>query len=154
MSTSLAMNESRTWESLSKVDRFVRIHFLFFTCLWPLLGAISVKPDLSIGELSALMVAALAYHLYAFVLNDVIDLPIDRTQPLMPYRELPGQVTKLPPFGQDEGQPWGRIQWQDRLRGSDQQVSPAIAVQVGQRRALSDSSAHESGGHHNGGIEE
>ena len=82
MSTSLAMNESRTWESLSKVDRFVRIHFLFFTCLWPLLGAISVKPDLSIGELSALMVAALAYHLYAFVLNDVIDLPIDRTQPL------------------------------------------------------------------------
>jgi NADH-quinone oxidoreductase subunit C len=73
------------------------------------------------------------------------DYPIDRTQPLMPYRELPGQVTKLPPFGQDEGQPWGRIQWQDRLRGTDQQVSPAIAVQVGQKRALSDSSAHEDG---------
>ena len=81
------------------------------------------------------------------------DYPIDRTQPLMPYRELPGQVTKLPPFGQDEGQPWGRIQWQERLQGKDQQVSPAIAVQVGQRRALSDSSAHESGALENG-VEE
>jgi NADH-quinone oxidoreductase subunit C len=73
------------------------------------------------------------------------DYPIDRTQPLVPYRELPETVTKLPPFGQDEGQPWGRIQWQERLRGRDQQVSPAIAVQVGQRNALSETSAHETG---------
>jgi NADH-quinone oxidoreductase subunit C len=73
------------------------------------------------------------------------DYPIDRTQPLVPYRELPGNVTKLPPFGQDEGQPWTRIQWQERLRGRDQQVSPAIAVQVGQRQALSETSARETG---------
>ena len=73
------------------------------------------------------------------------DYPIDRTQPLVPYRELPGSVTKLPPFGQDEGQPWGRIQWQDRLRGGDRQVSPAIAVQVGQRRTISESSVDEEG---------
>jgi NADH-quinone oxidoreductase subunit C len=73
------------------------------------------------------------------------DYPIDRTQPLVPYRELPDQVTKLPPFGQDEGQPWGRIRWQERLRGADQQVSPAIAVQVGQKHALSETSAHERG---------
>lgn len=73
------------------------------------------------------------------------DYPIDRTQPLVPYRELPGTVTKLPPFGQDEGQPWGRIQWQERLRGGDRQVSPAIAVQVGQRRSISESSANEDG---------
>lgn len=73
------------------------------------------------------------------------DYPIDRTQPLVPYRELPGQVTKLAPFGQDEGQPWSRIRWQDRLKGGDRQVSPAIAVQVGQKRALSESSAGEGG---------
>lgn len=73
------------------------------------------------------------------------DYPIDRTQPLVPYRELPGTVTKLPPFGQDEGQPWGRIQWQERLRGGDRQVSPAIAVQVGQRSTISASSANEEG---------
>jgi len=73
------------------------------------------------------------------------DYPIDRTQPLVPYRELPGQVTKLAPFGQDEGQPWGRIEWHNRLEGGDRQVSPAIAVQVGQKRALSETSAGEGG---------
>jgi NADH-quinone oxidoreductase subunit C len=73
------------------------------------------------------------------------DYPIDRTQPLVPYREVPEMVTKLPPFGPDEGQPWGRIQWQERLRGNDHQVSPAIAVQVGQRRSISESSAQGDG---------
>jgi NADH-quinone oxidoreductase subunit C len=73
------------------------------------------------------------------------DYPIDRTQPLIPYRQVDG-LTKLPPFGQDEGQPFGRIQWQQRLDGRDNQVSPAIAVQLGQKRALSDSSAHEGEG--------
>lgn len=72
------------------------------------------------------------------------DYPIERTQPLVRYREVEG-LTKLPPFGADEGQPWGRIQWQERLAGGDRQVSPAIAVQVGQKRALSESSAGETG---------
>jgi NADH-quinone oxidoreductase subunit C len=70
------------------------------------------------------------------------DYPIDRTQPLIPYREVEG-LSKLAPFGQDEGQPWGRIQWQERLAGRDTQVSPAIAVQQGQKRALSETSARE-----------
>jgi NADH-quinone oxidoreductase subunit C len=71
------------------------------------------------------------------------DYPIERTQPLVPYRQVEG-LTKLPPFGQDEGQPWARISWRERLGGGDNQVSPAIAVQVGQKRALSESSAHEA----------
>ncbi len=70
------------------------------------------------------------------------DYPIEKTQPLIPYRKVEG-LTKLPPFGQDEGQPWSRIHWAERLRGGDRQVSPAIAVQQGQKRALSDSSAVE-----------
>ncbi|MFW6050029.1 MAG: NADH-quinone oxidoreductase subunit C [Myxococcota bacterium] len=69
------------------------------------------------------------------------DYPIDRAQPLVPYRDVPG-IHKLPPFGIEEGQPWGRIDWQQRLEGADRQVSPAIAVQVGQRRQLSDSDAY------------
>jgi len=73
------------------------------------------------------------------------DYPIDRTQPLVPYREDGLVGSKLPPFGQDEGQPWTRINWQARLRGEDQQVSPAIALQQGQRKALSETSAHETG---------
>jgi len=68
------------------------------------------------------------------------DYPIDRTQPLVPYREV-DEIDKLPPFGIEEGQPFARIDWEARLVGRDDQVSPAIAVQQGQRRALSDSEA-------------
>jgi len=69
------------------------------------------------------------------------DYPIEKTQPLIAYRDTTAHVAKLPPFGADEGQPFGRIQWQERLKGRDQQVSPAIAVQTGQRQALSQTSA-------------
>lgn len=81
------------------------------------------------------------------------DYPIDRTQPLMPYREEGQFMSKLPPFGQDEGQPWTRINWAARLQGRDQQVSPAIALQQGQRRALSESDPNENGST-DAGVEE
>lgn len=64
------------------------------------------------------------------------DYPITKAQPLVPYREVEG-IEKLPPFGPDEGQPWGRIDWQARLEDEDYQVSPALGVQVGQRPMLS-----------------
>ncbi len=71
------------------------------------------------------------------------DYPIDRVQPLVPYRDVP-EVRKLAPFGIEEGQPFARIQWEERLAGRDEQVSPAIAVQVGQKRTLSDSEIAEA----------
>jgi NADH-quinone oxidoreductase subunit C len=70
------------------------------------------------------------------------DYPIDRAQPLVEYRTDEG-TTKLPPFGIDEGQPFARIDWEERLAGRDAQVSPSMAVQQGQARALSDSDAAE-----------
>jgi NADH-quinone oxidoreductase subunit C len=63
------------------------------------------------------------------------DYPIDKTQPLVPYRDV--GPSKLAPFGPDEGNPFGRIDWLARMAGRDLQVSPAIAVQQGQRPALS-----------------
>jgi NADH-quinone oxidoreductase subunit C len=68
------------------------------------------------------------------------DYPIDKTQPLVPYREET-DIQKLPPFGIEEGQPFARIDWEARLAGRDHQVSPSIGVQLGQRRTLSDSEA-------------
>ncbi len=68
------------------------------------------------------------------------DYPIDRAQPLVPYRAVE-EIDKLPPFGIEEGQPFARIDWEARLKGKDNQVSPSIGVQVGQRRTLSDSEA-------------
>jgi NADH-quinone oxidoreductase subunit C len=70
------------------------------------------------------------------------DYPIDKAQPLVPYREV-GDIEKLPPFGIEEGQPFARIDWESRLAGRDEQVSPSIGVQQGQRRSLSDSEAAE-----------
>jgi NADH-quinone oxidoreductase subunit C len=72
------------------------------------------------------------------------DYPISRTQPLIPYRDV--APAKLAPFGADMGQPFGRIDWLARLGGGNRQVSPAIAVQQGQRPALSDGTddGHES----------
>jgi NADH-quinone oxidoreductase subunit C len=66
------------------------------------------------------------------------DYPIQKTQPLVPYRDVP--AAKLAPFGEDMGSPFGRIDWLARLGGGDRQVSPAIAVQHGQSPALSASS--------------
>jgi NADH-quinone oxidoreductase subunit C len=63
------------------------------------------------------------------------DYPIQKTQPLVPYREVP--TAKLPPFGADIGEPFSRIDWLARLRGGNLQVSPAIGVQQGQKSALS-----------------
>jgi len=70
------------------------------------------------------------------------DYPIDKAQPLVPYREV-SDIEKLAPFGIEEGQPFARIDWESRLAGRDEQVSPAIGVQQGQRRSLSDSEAAE-----------
>jgi NADH-quinone oxidoreductase subunit C len=63
------------------------------------------------------------------------DYPIEKTQPLIPYRDV--GPSKLAPFGPDEGNPFGRIDWLARMAGRDLQVSPAIGVQQGQRPALS-----------------
>ncbi len=59
---------------------------------------------------------------------------------MVPYRDTE-EIDKLPPFGIEEGQPFARIDWEARLAGRDNQVSPAIGLQQGQRRTLSDSEA-------------
>jgi len=71
------------------------------------------------------------------------DYPIDRAQPLVEYRDVEN-VTKLPPFGIEEGQPFTRIDWEERLAGHAEPVSPSIAVQTGVRRTLSDSEIAEA----------
>jgi NADH-quinone oxidoreductase subunit C len=63
------------------------------------------------------------------------DYPIKKTQPLVQYRDVP--PAKLAPFGDDMGNPFGRIDWLARLGGGNRQVSPAIAEQQHQRPALS-----------------
>lgn len=70
------------------------------------------------------------------------DYPIERAQPLVAYRAQPG-LAKLPPFGADMGQPWGRIDWQNRLRGDEHPVSPTIAEQLERSQQLASKDAEE-----------
>ena len=58
------------------------------------------------------------------------DYCIDRTQPRLPYRQVEG-IDKIPPFGETEGKPWNRVDWNQRLTGRDYPVSPALCEQQG-----------------------
>jgi NADH-quinone oxidoreductase subunit C len=64
------------------------------------------------------------------------DYDIAKTQPLVPYRQVEG-IEKLPPFGADEGMPFGRTEWAQRIEGGDIPVSTGIGVATGQRQNLS-----------------
>src|SRR5436853_1604586 len=70
------------WRAVRETDLFIRIHFFLFSGMLPLLGAATVRSRLSGREIAGLIGIGLAYHIFAYVLNDVIDLPIDRGQPL------------------------------------------------------------------------
>lgn len=64
------------------VYRFGRLSALSFSLMLPLLGAATVSSEIGPGRLAGLCAAGLAFHLFAYVLNDVVDLPLDRTEPL------------------------------------------------------------------------
>ncbi len=73
-----------TWmgEKLDEAERFFRGSFFGHTWLLVLLGAGSANPDPTGIEIAALVLIGLNYHFFGYVHNDLIDLPVDRTQPL------------------------------------------------------------------------
>jgi 4-hydroxybenzoate polyprenyltransferase len=71
----------RLWEVVLEIDRFIRMHFVGFATVWCVLAAATAAGRLGPLELIPVLLAALCYHVYAYVLNDVVDLPVDRTHP-------------------------------------------------------------------------
>lgn len=59
---------------------FVRISTLSFTLLLPMLGTTSGQHGLSSRMIIFLIPIGIAFHIFAYVLNDVVDLQIDRTE--------------------------------------------------------------------------
>lgn len=71
---------TRAW--LIDVYQFTRFAVIGCSIIFPILGAASVPASESIGQALLLAAVAVSFHVFAYVLNDVIDLPIDRTEPL------------------------------------------------------------------------
>ena len=61
---------------------FTRFPVMGVSALLPLLGAATLNPHPNAAQVLGLLGAALAFHNFAYVFNDVIDLPVDRTEPL------------------------------------------------------------------------
>ena len=71
---------------LLAADRLIRLHFLVLTAQLVTFG---IAAATVVGaatpawpELLGIFAVGLAFHVFAYVFNDVIDLPVDRTQPL------------------------------------------------------------------------
>ena len=65
----------------------IRVSALGFTLVLPLVGVASVAagPGMSrvtMARTGALLLVALSFHVFAYVLNDVVDLRLDRSEPL------------------------------------------------------------------------
>jgi 4-hydroxybenzoate polyprenyltransferase len=64
------------------VYRGGRFSALSFSLLLPLAGASTTSSEIGAAGLAGLAAVAVAFHVFAYVLNDVVDLPLDRTEPL------------------------------------------------------------------------
>jgi 4-hydroxybenzoate polyprenyltransferase len=62
-------------------ERLVRVHYVGFTVMLVLLGGGAVAEAPSARLIAGLSTVALSFHVYAYVLNDVMDLDVDRLQP-------------------------------------------------------------------------
>ncbi|MEM7117088.1 MAG: UbiA family prenyltransferase [Chloroflexota bacterium] len=61
--------------------RLLHLTIFGFTAMLPLIGAASTESPATTSDLSFILMLALTFHAFAYLLNDVVDLPIDRTQP-------------------------------------------------------------------------
>ncbi|WHZ13626.1 MAG: hypothetical protein OJF52_000459 [Nitrospira sp.] len=67
---------------LSDAYLFIRFPVLNFSIMLPLLGAITVSPALDHTQILGLIGVAVNVHCFAYVMNDIIDLQVDRSEPL------------------------------------------------------------------------
>jgi 4-hydroxybenzoate polyprenyltransferase len=75
------VDQQRSTSRIRSVALFIRASALGGTLVLPLVGAGSVGATPGPGELAGLLAVGLGFHVFAYVLNDVVDLPLDRTEP-------------------------------------------------------------------------
>jgi 4-hydroxybenzoate polyprenyltransferase len=67
---------------LRSLALFLRVEYLAFAVMLPLYGAFSVSSRVTLPQLGWLLVTVFLFHIYVCVLNDIMDLDLDKTQPL------------------------------------------------------------------------
>ncbi|WP_129673594.1 UbiA family prenyltransferase [Candidatus Chloroploca sp. Khr17] len=79
---------------LDDLYRFVRFSASGATMVLPVLGAVSVELRLSPGAMAKLVGMGAAFHVFAYVHNDLCDRELDRTQPLrVDYPLIQGRIS-------------------------------------------------------------
>lgn len=68
--------------ALGTLYLFIRFPVVNFSLMLPLLGAATAGPVFAFATVPGLLAVGLAFHCFAYVLNDVVDLELDRSEPL------------------------------------------------------------------------
>ena len=67
--------------NLTTLATFLRFEYLSVALIFPLLGAATTPNRLTGFHLLGIIGGAFAFHIYVSLLNDIVDLPLDRTNP-------------------------------------------------------------------------
>ncbi len=78
--TNLSSSPAPTF--LRSLSLFLRVEYLAFAIMLPLYGAFSASGPISFIQLGWLLSTVFLFHIYVCVLNDIMDLELDKTQPL------------------------------------------------------------------------
>lgn len=71
-------SQTNNWAVL---PTFLRFEYLSVAVIFPLLGAATATVPLDGFHLLGILGVAITFHIYVSLLNDIIDLPLDRTNP-------------------------------------------------------------------------
>jgi 4-hydroxybenzoate polyprenyltransferase len=74
----VASTQTKNWEMLTT---FLRFEYLSVAVIFPLIGSATGTSRLTGFHLLGILGGAFAFHIYVSLLNDIIDLPLDRTNP-------------------------------------------------------------------------
>ena len=70
--------QTKSWATL---PTFLRFEYLSVAVIFPLIGSATSTTHLTGFHLLGILGGAFAFHIYVSLLNDIIDLPLDRTNP-------------------------------------------------------------------------
>ena len=88
----VASAPTQNWTTLSN---FLRFEYLSVAVIFPLMGSATAPKPLTGFHLLGILGGAVAFHIYVSLLNDIIDLPLDRTNPARAaYPLVSGRISR------------------------------------------------------------